>query len=247
MARPRSVDFAPNREAIVRTAARLFAQVGYPGTSMSDLARECRVSKPLLYHYVSDKYQLLLEITEGHVSRLEALVGEVERRTAGLSAEARLRALILSFVADYADARHDHGVLTQDVKFLVDADRERVLQQERRVVAAFARTIAEARPDLGEASTLVKPLTMLLFGMMNWMFTWLKPGGPLDSQDMAVLVADLFIGGLRALADGKPGRAGHAAPPIIVPPAGPSEAPMQAPSERPALSHPFTDPTETDA
>ncbi len=242
MARPRSADYAPNREAIVRTAARLFAQVGYPGTSMSDLARECRVSKPLLYHYVSDKYQLLLEITDGHVSRLEALVDAVERRTAGQSAEARLRELILSFVADYANARHDHGVLTQDVKFLVDDDRERVLLKERRVVAAFARTIAEARPDLGAASTLVKPLTMLLFGMMNWMFTWLRPGGPLDSHDMAVLVADVFIGGLRALADGKPGRASRTAPPIIVPTEGPNEAPMQASSERPALFHPLDRP-----
>ena len=45
---------------------------------MSDLARACGISKPLLYHYVDDKYQLLLEITDGHVSRLEALVAEVD-------------------------------------------------------------------------------------------------------------------------------------------------------------------------
>ena len=77
MARGRSPDFDLNRESIVRTAARLFAEQGYPGTSMSDLARACGISKPLLYHYVDDKYQLLFEITDGHVSRLEALVAEV--------------------------------------------------------------------------------------------------------------------------------------------------------------------------
>ena len=63
MARGRSADYELNRETIVRTATRLFAQQGYPGTSMSDLARECGISKPLLYHYVSDKYELLSEIT----------------------------------------------------------------------------------------------------------------------------------------------------------------------------------------
>ncbi|WP_341891568.1 TetR/AcrR family transcriptional regulator [Variovorax sp. YR752] len=196
MARGRSADYDLNRESIVRTATRLFAQQGYPGTSMSDLAKACGISKPLLYHYVSDKYELLREITDGHVTRLEALVGEVEALK--LAPPARLRELIRRFVHEYAQARHDHGVLTQDVKFLEPRDRNRVLRKERAVVAAFAATIAEARPDLAQAA-LAKPLTMLLFGMINWMFTWLKPEGTLGHDDMAPIVADLFLGGLGAV------------------------------------------------
>jgi TetR/AcrR family transcriptional regulator len=196
MARGRSADWDLNRETIVRTATRLFADQGYPGTSMSDLARACGISKPLLYHYVSDKYELLREITEGHVSRLEALVGEVEAQQ--LPAAQRLRELIRRFVHEYAQARHDHGVLTQDVKFLETRDRNRVLRKERAVVAAFAATIGEARPELAQAA-LDKPLTMLLFGMINWMFTWLRPQGPLSHDDMAPIVADLFLGGLAAV------------------------------------------------
>jgi AcrR family transcriptional regulator len=196
MARGRSADFDLNRETIVRTAARLFAQQGYPGTSMSDLALACGISKPLLYHYVDDKYQLLLEISDGHVSRLEALVAEVAALE--LAAPERLRQLIRRFVHEYAEARHDHGVLTQDVKFLETRDRNRVLRKERAVVAAFASTIAEARPELASAA-LDKPLTMLLFGMINWMFTWLRPDGRLGHDDMAPIVSDLFLGGLGAV------------------------------------------------
>jgi TetR/AcrR family transcriptional regulator len=196
MARGRSPDFDLNRESIVRTAARLFAEQGYPGTSMSDLARACGISKPLLYHYVDDKYQLLLEISDGHVSRLEALVAEVDALR--LAPAERLRQLIRRFVHEYAQARHDHGVLTQDVKFLETRDRNRVLKKERHVVAAFAAAIAAARPELAEAA-LDKPLTMLLFGMINWMFTWLRPDGRLGHDDMAPIVADLFLGGLVAV------------------------------------------------
>jgi hypothetical protein len=48
---------------------------------------------------------------------------------------------------------------------------------------------------------------MLLFGMMNWMFTWLKPRGELSHADMAPVVADLFFGGLGAVrAPGVPSR-----------------------------------------
>jgi TetR/AcrR family transcriptional regulator len=145
---------------------------------------------------VSDKYELLREITEGHVTRLESLVGEVA--SLGLAPAPRLRELIRRFVHEYAQARHDHGVLTQDVKFLETKDRRRVLRKERAVVAVFAATIAEARPDLA-AEALDKPLTMLLFGMINWMFTWLRPDGRLRHDDIAPIVADLFLGGLGAV------------------------------------------------
>ena len=57
---------------------------------------------------------------------------------------------------------------------------------------------AALRPDLDEAS-LSKPLTMLLFGMVNWMFTWMKPDGKLDYEAMAPIVTDLFLGGLQAV------------------------------------------------
>ena len=42
-------------------------------------------------------------------------------------------------------------------------------------------------------------MTMLLFGMINWMFTWLKPDGELDHESIAPMVADLFLGGLPAV------------------------------------------------
>jgi AcrR family transcriptional regulator len=196
MARSRSPDFELHRETIVRAAAELFARQGYPGTSMNDLARACGISKPLLYHYVDDKYQLLREIAEGHVSRLEAIVAEVDALS--LPPAERLRQLIRRFVHEYAQARHDHGVLTQDVKFLEPRDRQRVLRKERAVVSAFAAAIAQARPELAGAA-LDKPLTMLLFGMINWMFTWLRPDGALGHDDMAPIVADLFLGGLGAV------------------------------------------------
>jgi TetR/AcrR family transcriptional regulator len=89
-------------------------------------------------------------------------------------------------------------VLTQDVKFLPAPERKRVLDGERRVVAAFADAISAVRPEVEKAG-LHKPLTMLLFGMMNWLFTWLRPDGALTHEAMSEVVADLFFGGLQAV------------------------------------------------
>jgi TetR/AcrR family transcriptional regulator len=197
MPRGRASGYDTQREQILARAADLFARQGYQGTSMNRVAEACGVSKAALYHYVADKYQLLVEIAEGHIDRLRALLDD-EPEAADVAPEVRLRELIARFMTAYADAQAQHRVLTEDVKFLKPADRRRILDGEREVVEAFARAVAAARPDLGAAG-LQKPLTMLLFGMMNWMFTWLRPSGALAHADMTPVVADLFFGGLPAV------------------------------------------------
>jgi len=196
MGRGRAAGYNDQREMILEQAAHLFARRGYPSTSMNQVAEACGLSKATLYHYYKDKYSLLVSIAEGHVSRLQALVVEVEAEA--LAPEQRLRELIRRIVEEYADAQDAHRVLTEDVKFLDEADRERVLDHERDVVSGFARAVAEVRGESLQAE-LSKPLTMLLFGMINWMFTWMKPEGELDYDAMAPIVADLFMGGLTAV------------------------------------------------
>ena len=207
MARGRSPGYDDQREMILRHAAELFARRGSPATSMNEVAEACGLSKPTLYHYFRDKYNLLVHIADGHMSRLQALVDEVEAQN--LPPEPRLRELIHRFVKEYAGAQHAHRVLTEDVRFLQPEDSERILGKERAVVAAFARALAEMRPDT-DAAGLTKALTMLLFGMINWMFTWLRPDGELNYEAMAPIVADLFFGGVPAVR--MPQRGGAQAP-----------------------------------
>ena len=196
MPRGRAPGYDTQREQILARAAELFARQGYTATSMNQVALACGVSKPSLYHYVRDKYQLLVEIAEEHVGRLKALAAEAHARPS--KPEPRVRAMITSFLEVYAESQAAHRVLTEDVKFLEPADRKRVLDAQREVVALFAEAIADARPALRIAE-LHRPVTMLLFGMMNWMFTWLQPGGKLTHAALAPVVADLFFGGLNAV------------------------------------------------
>ena len=198
MARTRSATYDDQRDLILARAAELFADHGYTATSMNDIAAACGVSKAGLYHYYRDKRELLFQITVGHVGRLEQFVVEVLRETADAEPDARLRALILRFVREYADAQSEHRVLTEDVRFLEEHERVQVQEPQRRVVAAFADAIAAVRPNLAR-NELDRPLAMLLFGMINWMFTWLRPDGSLTHEQMAPVVADLFFGGLEAV------------------------------------------------
>jgi AcrR family transcriptional regulator len=195
MARTRAATYDDQQALILARAAELFARRGYSAATMNDVAAACAVSKATLYHYVRDKPALLARIALAHVERLETVVAEVRARR--LVPEAELRALIEAFMAVYAGAQHEHRVLTEDVKFLADAERLAVIAGQKRVVAAFAATIARVRPELKTRAT---PLAMLLFGMINWTFTWLKPEGMLTHADLAPMVQQLFFGGLPAVA-----------------------------------------------
>jgi TetR/AcrR family transcriptional regulator len=181
---------------ILAQAAQLFAQRGYPATSMNQVAEACGLSKATLYHYFRDKYALLVSIAESHVNHLHALVMEVLAQ--GLPPEQRLRQLIRGIVEEYAGAQAAHRVLTEDVRFLEPEDRKRILGLERAVVDGFAQAVAGVRPELANAA-LATPMAMLLFGMINWMFTWMRPDGTLDYDTLAPMVADLFLGGLPAV------------------------------------------------
>jgi TetR/AcrR family transcriptional regulator len=214
MARTRSATYDDQRDAILARAAELFASQGYTATSMNDIAAACGVSKAGLYHYYRDKRELLFQITVGHVARLEQFVAEVLEDANGGDAETRLRALILRFVREYANAQNEHRVLTEDVRFLEEAERAQVQAAQRRVVAAFADAIAGVRPNLAR-NELDRPLAMLLFGMINWMFTWLRPDGSLTHEQMAPLVADLFFGGLAAVRKPRGGARQNVAPTAI--------------------------------
>ncbi len=193
MARSKAAGFDRQRAAIRDAAARQFADKGYAAASIADVARACGVSKALMYHYYQDKEHLLADITESYIERLHAIVEQV--RAEALPPPAHLRRLIELFMAEYEHSAARHRVLVQDVKYLERARRARVLTKERKVVDGFAEVIAKLAPQVDER-TLVKPLTMILFGMINWTFTWLKGRGAITYADMASVVADLFLGGV---------------------------------------------------
>ena len=158
---------------------------------MAALAVRCGVSKSLLYHYYPAKDAILFDLMHEYMQRLQSLVAEVAARN--LPAQQALAEVVRRFVREYETSRTRHIVLLNDVKFLPPAQRDLVIRQEREVVQSFADLIvATYRIDPARA----KVLTMSVFGMINWTFTWLKPGGSLSYAQFAETVVGMLESGL---------------------------------------------------
>jgi hypothetical protein len=73
---------------------------------------------------------------------------------------------------------------------------------QRRLVACMSDCVREIEPErFRTRPELLAPVTMSVFGMLNWFYLWYKPGGPVDRDAYADIVADLVIGGLPAVCE----------------------------------------------
>lgn len=198
MARPRSADYDGKRSAILRHSAAMFAQNGYDRTSMAEVAAACGVSKALLYHYYVSKETLLFDILRAH---LQDLIDGVTAVDATLAPRARLRALVGALLESYRDADDEHKIQINELRKLPLARKKELISLERALVSIFADAVAAAVPTIANRSVLLKPVTMSLFGMLNWHYMWFREKGPVSREDYADMVTTLLIEGAQALGD----------------------------------------------
>ncbi len=197
MARTRAPDHESQREQILDLAADKFAQTSYPSTSMSDLATASGTSKARLYHYYASKEAILFDLLDRYTKRLMLIIAEVEgvSQRRGLTEHEAFAELVRAFLSEYETSHSRHAALLNDVKYLEDAQREIILDRQRDIVAAFSRQLARAYPARISKENQTS-VTMMVFGMINWTFTWLKPGGRLGYRDFAEQVIGMIEHGL---------------------------------------------------
>jgi TetR/AcrR family transcriptional regulator len=197
VARPRSAGYDDKRRAILARSAPLFAQNGYDRTSMAEVAAACGVSKALLYHYYVGKETLLFDILRAHLQDLLDATAAVSTK---LMPRERLRGLIGALLDAYRDADDEHKIQINELGKLPPARQKELKNMERTLVATFAEAIAAVVPALARDKKLLKPVTMSLFGMLNWHYMWFREQGAISRSDYADLTTTLLIEGAQALA-----------------------------------------------
>jgi TetR/AcrR family transcriptional regulator len=113
-----------------------------------------------------------------------------------LSADERLRELVNAVLEAYRDADSQHNVQISSMRFLPPKRQAELKAMEREMVETFSSAILGVAPHL-KGSKLLKPVTMSLFGMINWHYLWFKSTGSVSRADYADLVTRLIADGAR--------------------------------------------------
>jgi AcrR family transcriptional regulator len=183
------------REELTRIAARLFAERGYQGTSLADLAGALGVQKPSLYHHIASKEDLLWEVAQDGAAAFHAALDGLP----SAPAPERIRLALRAHLAVVAGQLDVATVFVREWRYLAGERRELFVAERRRyeerIRDLFREGVerSELRTDLDVATA-----ARVFLSVGNWAYTWLSPGR--DTDELADRFLALLLDGMRGYA-----------------------------------------------
>ena len=190
---PRGIarDHDQKRAAIRKGAAAYFATHGFDRASMTGAARQCGVSKALIYHYYDSKEALLFDILDAHLTELVEAARTVK-------VEDGLGALVCSILETYEDADAEHKLQLDALSILPEDQQKPLIALQRELVDMMSDALVREAPALAGTDKL-RPVTMSVFGILNWFYMWHRPGRGLGRKGYAKLATDMVLNGITRL------------------------------------------------
>jgi len=198
LARTIAKDHDEKRAQILKAAAKVFATEGFDRASMTQLARECGISKANIYHYYDGKDAILFDILDTYLSELRERIAGVD--ITGLSPDTALRRVVGEILQAYQGADHEHQVQVNAMSALPEDQQIQMRTYQRDMVKFMSTCIRAVAPDVfADDKDRLRATTMSVFGMLNWYYMWNSGAGSQAREDYADLVCDLTLNGVRGI------------------------------------------------
>ena len=181
------------RAELTREAARLFAQKGYHGTSIGEIAEALGVQKGSLYAHIESKQELLHGTMREGATAFHAALDAVPERA---SAAERVREALRGHLRVVTEQLDVATVFTREWRYLEGEHRDEIVAERRRYEERWralfreGRELGELRTDLDEGAA-----ALLALSALNWAYTWLRPGR--DTDELADRFYALLVDGMR--------------------------------------------------
>jgi len=181
-------------DSLLDAAVALFNERGYEATSVDEVAGRLGITKSAIYHHVPSKVELLRLALDRALDALFAVTQEIGATTG--PAIGRLEYVVRGSVC----------VLSAELPFVTlllrlrgNTEVERMALQRRREFDRIVAGLVRAAEHEGDVRTDVDPavISRLLFGTVNSLTEWYRPGGDLSADDLADAVVTITFSGLR--------------------------------------------------
>jgi AcrR family transcriptional regulator len=202
MARPATrkrtrLSYDERHAQVVDTAARLFAQQGFHGTSIDDLVEATGLQRGGLYHYIGGKKELLFQI---HARFIDPLLEDARAiATSGAPPEQALRALAHALMRDIESYRDHMRVFLNEWRTIESEPGWEDVRRHRREFEDVIASVLEDGTRQGVFRVEQPRLATLgLIGMLIYSYQWFDPGGRMSTEEVADRFCDIFLEGIVA-------------------------------------------------
>jgi AcrR family transcriptional regulator len=185
-------DPVSKREAVLQTAAQLFLDKSYGRTSMNDVARKLKITKPALYYYFENKEEILLECYRWGTALIQKSLAEVAAGGTGLE---KVRAFIVLYVK-VLTVNFGRCVVRLDEGELSAGARAEVRAYKRRIDRTLRSFVQQGIDDGSIKPCDPKLAAFAIAGAVNWMCVWYRPDGDLSAEEIAAQFARTLTEGL---------------------------------------------------
>jgi AcrR family transcriptional regulator len=193
MARTRSENYDGIHLGILTNAARLFSEQSYMRASIADLADACKLSRGALYHYFDSKEAILFAILDAHIREM---IQHVETAVAaGGPTQTQFQNVIRAIVEVNAKSPHEQRVLIHDLSFLNKEEQHTIKNLERQLVDIVTDLLVRLDAEGRIVKRTKRIYTMILFGIINYTYTWYDPKGGIGPGEFADIAVELFLNG----------------------------------------------------
>ena len=186
------------RDAVLKTAVLFFNDKGFHATSLDDVAESLNVTKPTIYHYFSNKDEILFECTRLGLETIRHAIAEAASRNG--NAHERLEALL-----------HDYALyMTQDFGMCVirtadyelsDESRKQFRALKREIDLLVRGLVAEGMREGSIAKGDPRLVTFTITGALNWIARWYQRDGPISAEETVKGCVDTLMDGLTPRSD----------------------------------------------
>ncbi len=183
--------YEARRQQVLDGCAHVFAEKGYDSASIRDIAKAVSMSSGGLYHYCTNKQDLLYQVCERAFRSLTARLDIALSHAA--EPQERLYTVFATHLAYFLERPHELITLTENLSSLEPLESGKIRTLQRRYYELVSGVL-ESFPGITKHSLRVA--TMTLFGSINWVHTWYRRDVDGDAEDLARVMTDLFLHGL---------------------------------------------------
>ena len=184
------------RADLTREAARLFAERGFHGTSMGDLAEALGVQKGSLYSLTGSKQELLFQAMQEGACAFHAALDRVPEDAPAVE---RVRLAMRGHLRVVSEQIDVATVFTREWRYLEGELGDEIRAERRRYEERWRALFQDGLESGGLRSDLdVSAAVLLVLSAANWAYTWLAPGR--DTDELADRFSAIVVDGIRGYA-----------------------------------------------
>jgi len=184
----------PEKEKVLKAAASLFAEKGYAGATVRDIAERINVSVAMLYYYFKSKEEVIFSISEMNGDSLLRILDDAIRDNS--DPLGRLRQMMFVYICSIPANKNEVKIFVEQHCNLSRKYKNKIVKRHRKIYDIYMGELRQLKNLALIRFDDLSVVVFAMFGMVNWTYRWYREGDKKPIEGVARILIDLFFHGI---------------------------------------------------